>query len=70
MVNIHWAYLSGFIALFIALMEFLFFTGNLCMITSGCNMGRVGTIVSRERHAGSFDIVHVKDSVGHTFATR
>ncbi|MDK2413071.1 40S ribosomal protein S4, partial [Aphanizomenon sp. 202] len=47
-----------------------FDTGNLCMITSGCNMGRVGTIVSRERHAGSFDIVHVKDSVGHTFATR
>ncbi|XP_042889386.1 40S ribosomal protein S4-like [Penaeus japonicus] len=47
-----------------------FDTGNLCMITSGCNMGRVGTIVSRERHAGSFDIVHVKDTVGHTFATR
>lgn len=40
------------------------------MITSGRNLGRVGTIVSRERHAGSFDIVHVKDAVGHTFATR
>lgn len=44
--------------------------GNLCMITGGHNLGRVGTIVSRERHAGSFDIVHIKDSVGHTFATR
>lgn len=46
------------------------FLGNLCMITGGRNLGRVGTIVSRERHAGSFDIVHIKDSVGHVFATR
>merc|ERR1711945_74722 len=28
------------------------------------------TIMSRERHPGSFDIVHIKDSQGHTFATR
>ncbi|KAB7495942.1 40S ribosomal protein S4 [Armadillidium nasatum] len=47
-----------------------FDTGNLCMITGGRNLGRVGTIVSRERHAGSFDIVHIKDTVGHIFATR
>merc|ERR1719374_553181 len=47
-----------------------FDTGNLCMITGGRNTGRVGTIMSRERHQGSFDIVHVKDSSGHTFATR
>ena len=47
-----------------------FETGNLAMITGGKNAGRVGTIVSRERHQGSFDIVHVKDSVGHIFATR
>lgn len=33
-------------------------------------MGRVGTVVNRERHPGSFDIVHVKDSQGHVFATR
>lgn len=46
------------------------FPGNLCMITGGRNLGRVGTIVSRERHPGSFDIVHIKDSMGHTFATR
>merc|ERR1711876_159375 len=47
-----------------------FDSGNLCMITGGRNTGRVGTIMPRERHPGSFDIVHVKDSNGHTFATR
>jgi len=47
-----------------------FDSGNLCMITGGRNTGRVGTIMSRERHPGSFDIVHIKDSQGHTFATR
>ena len=46
------------------------FSGNIVMITGGHNLGRVGTIQSRERHPGSFDIVHVKDSAGHTFATR
>jgi len=40
------------------------------MITGGRNLGRVGAIVNRERHPGSFDICHVKDSQGHTFATR
>merc|ERR1712058_205222 len=44
-----------------------FDTGNLCMITGGANSGRVGTIMSRERHQGSFDIVHVKDSNGYVF---
>ena len=47
-----------------------FETGNLAMINGGKNTGRVGVIVSRERHQGSFDIVHLKDSVGHVFATR
>ncbi|KJE89592.1 40S ribosomal protein S4 [Capsaspora owczarzaki ATCC 30864] len=47
-----------------------FETGNLVMITAGRNIGRVGVIVSRERHEGGFDIVHVKDSLGHSFATR
>merc|ERR1712178_138951 len=47
-----------------------FETGNLAMISGGKNTGRVGVIISRERHQGSFDIVHVKDSAGHTFATR
>jgi len=44
--------------------------GNLCMITGGANLGRVGLITSRERHPGSFDIVHVKDAAGNIFATR
>merc|ERR1712070_772365 len=47
-----------------------FETGNLAMISGGKNTGRVGIIISRERHQGSFDIVHVKDSAGHSYATR
>lgn len=45
-------------------------TGNLCFVTGGHNKGRVGTVVNRERHPGSFDIVHVKDALGNVFATR
>ena len=30
----------------------------------------VGVITTRERHPGSFEIVHIKDAAGHTFATR
>ena len=37
---------------------------NLCYITGGNNIGRVGVIVHRERHLGGFDIVHVKDANG------
>jgi len=44
--------------------------GRTCTITKGRNTGRVGTIVSIERHPGSFDIVSVKDASNHTFATR
>ena len=47
-----------------------FDTGNLVMITGGRNMGRVGVIVHREKHIGDFDIVHVKDGIDRTFATR
>lgn len=47
-----------------------FDTGNLAMVTGGRNMGRVGVVVHREKHAGGFDIVHVKDSLDRTFATR
>jgi len=47
-----------------------FEVGNLVVITKGRNTGRVGVLVARERHLGSFDIVTVKDSAGHTFATR
>lgn len=47
-----------------------FEAGNVAMITGGRNMGRVGTIVHRERHHGGFDIVHVKDARDKQFATR
>lgn len=47
-----------------------FDVGQLVMITRGANIGRVGTIVSRERHPGSFDIVHIRDRRGNNFATR
>jgi len=33
-------------------------------------MGRSGVIVHREKHIGGFDIIHVKDSLDRTFATR
>lgn len=47
-----------------------FDTGATVMITKGHNIGRVGKLVHRDRHPGSFDIVHVKDEAGNTFATR
>eukprot|EP01027_Heterolobosea_sp_BB2_P025319 GEZU01038852.1.p2 GENE.GEZU01038852.1~~GEZU01038852.1.p2 ORF type:complete len:261 (+),score=98.33 GEZU01038852.1:44-826(+) len=47
-----------------------FETGNQVMITGGHNIGRVGVIVHRERHPGSFDIVKIRDATGATFSTR
>jgi len=47
-----------------------FDTGNVVMITGGRNMGRAGVITHRERHTGGFDIIHVKDALERTFATR
>jgi small subunit ribosomal protein S4e len=47
-----------------------FDVGNVVMITGGRNVGRVGVVTTREKHAGSFDIVHVKDVSGASFATR
>ncbi|KIY44956.1 ribosomal protein S4e [Fistulina hepatica ATCC 64428] len=47
-----------------------FDTGNIVMITGGRNMGRAGVIVHREKHVGGFDIVHVRDALDRTFATR
>lgn len=49
---------------------FKYETGNLAMVTVGKNCGRVGVLMSREKHQGSFDIAHLKDSAGKTFATR
>ena len=40
------------------------------MIIGGNNIGRVGVLQHIEKHPSSFDIGHIKDSTGHTFATR
>ena len=51
--------------------EFIRFdTGVIAMVTGGRNMGRVGVITHRERHDGGFNIVHIKDAIDNTFATR
>jgi small subunit ribosomal protein S4e len=47
-----------------------FDSGNQCMVIGGHNVGRIGLVTHRERHPGGFDIVHVKDAAGNTFATR
>jgi len=47
-----------------------FEVGQLAMITRGANVGRVGTVVNVEKHPGSFDIAHLKDRRGQSFATR
>lgn len=39
-------------------------------MTGGNNIGRIGILQSVERHPGSFDIAHIKDAAGNTFATR
>ena len=44
--------------------------GTTVTVTKGRNCGRVGTLMSRDKHPGSFDIVHIKDATGATFATR
>ena len=51
--------------------EFIQFdTGVVAMVTGGRNMGRVGVITHRERHDGGFNIVHIKDAIDNSFATR
>ena len=40
------------------------------MIIGGNNIGRVGVLQHIEKHPSSFDIAHIKDSNGHSFATR
>jgi len=47
-----------------------FETGNKVMITGGKNLGRVGILESVDKHPGSFNVAHIKDATGHTFATR
>ena len=53
------------------ILDFIRFdAGQMAMVTGGRNAGRVGTIMHREKHKGSHDIVQIKDSQGSTFATR
>jgi small subunit ribosomal protein S4e len=40
------------------------------MITGGNNIGRIGNLQSLEKHPGSYEIAHVKDSTGNSFSTR
>lgn len=44
--------------------------GQVAMVVGGKNRGRVGTVISREKHKGSFDIGIVRDAAGVEFATR
>lgn len=47
-----------------------FEVGCLCFVHGGKNVGRVGTLKHKEKHKGSFDIVHIEDAKGNEFATR
>jgi len=47
-----------------------FVNGASVILTAGNNIGRIGVITSIEKHVGSYDIGHVKDSKGHSFSTR
>jgi len=44
--------------------------GKIVMVSGGRNTGRVGEIVSIQRHPGAFDITAIKDKQGHEFTTR
>eukprot|EP00593_Proboscia_inermis_P000659 CAMPEP_0171292824 /NCGR_PEP_ID=MMETSP0816-20121228/775_1 /TAXON_ID=420281 /ORGANISM="Proboscia inermis, Strain CCAP1064/1" /LENGTH=136 /DNA_ID=CAMNT_0011762965 /DNA_START=265 /DNA_END=675 /DNA_ORIENTATION=- len=47
-----------------------FEVGAMVTLTRGRNAGRIGQLMHVERHEGSFDIVTVKDTKDHVFATR
>eukprot|EP00898_Chlorokybus_atmophyticus_P006669 jgi/Chlat1/7002/Chrsp56S00525 len=47
-----------------------FDVGNVAFVTGGHNRGRIGIVQHREKHKGSFEIIHIKDAAGHQFATR
>ena len=44
--------------------------GKLCFVNKGQNTGRIGVLIHRERHMGSFDIAKLKDAKGNVFAVR
>lgn len=45
-------------------------SGKAVIVTGGANRGRIGEIVSIERHPGAFNIARLKDAAGNEFATR
>jgi len=47
-----------------------FALGNLVTVTGGRNLGRIGVVTKIEKHPGNFEITHVTDAAGHSFATR
>jgi len=47
-----------------------FVNGASVLIIGGNNIGRIGTLQSLEKHPGSFEIAHVRDSLGNVFSTR
>ena len=44
--------------------------GKLCFVNRGQNTGRIGVLIHREKHMGSFDIAKLKDAKGNVFAVR
>ena len=50
--------------------HYKFNIGAHCIITSGNNIGRVGTVVRVEKHPGSYEIIYIKDNNGVEFSTR
>merc|ERR1740125_38602 len=44
--------------------------GSMVMVTGGRNTGRIGTLTHRDKHPGSFEIVHIRDANDKEFATR
>lgn len=44
--------------------------GASVFVSGGNNIGRVGILQHIEHHPGSYEIAHVKDAQGHSFATR
>jgi len=50
--------------------HYKFEVGHTAMITRGANTGRVGEVTRIEKHPGSYEIIHLKDKKGNSFATR
>lgn len=44
--------------------------GNIAFVMNGNNRGRVGLIDHITKFDGNYDLISIKDSKGHVFATR